>query len=372
MFPYQYHIKPPCYTTAFIFVDVPSAMLRPLRYLAAYIIPGLCLWSFQTCGWQLWIPVIFTFVLLPLLELALGRLQANLDEEAEAVAKGTLTYSLILYLFVPVQFAVLFFGFESISRTGLSLSERTGILLSVATSNGGIGITIAHELIHRRKAFEQWLGKALLLPVYYMHFSIEHVFGHHKNVATKHDGATARLNESFYAFWPRSVAEQWKSAWELEAARLGRAQRPVFSAYNQMLWFVVLPAVFMLIAALFWSVWFIPFFLIQAVLSFSLLEAVNYLEHYGLLREERRPGRYEAVDETHSWNSDHIISRLFLFELTRHSDHHAHANREYQILRSLEKSPQLPTGYPGMVVLALIPRVWFRVMNPKVHALRTF
>lgn len=346
-------------------------MVRSLRYLAAYIIPAIALYTFNGRGLLLWVPVLFTFVALPLIELLLGANRFNLNEEAEQKAKATLTYSLILWLYVPVQFVVLFAGFAAFISEDLHWWERAGILVSVATCNGGIGITIAHELIHRRNAVEQWLGKLLLLAVGYMHFAIEHVFGHHKNVATPHDGATARFGESFYQFWPRSVKEQFQSAWHLEKERLEKSGKSVFSLNNQMLWFMALPVAFAVAGSMYSSWAFAGFYAAQAILSFSLLEAVNYLEHYGLERMERRTGKYEAVDETHSWNSDHIISRLFLFELTRHSDHHAHATREYQILRSLERSPQLPTGYPGMVVLALFPPLWFKVMNPKVEKLRS-
>jgi alkane 1-monooxygenase len=344
-------------------------MLRPLRYLSAYIIPALCFWSFSERGFSVWIPVLFTFGLLPLLELAIGVNKINLDEEAERKAKGSLTYSIILYLFVPVQFGVLLLGYLSLMRENLVWWERAGILISVATSNGGIGITIAHELVHRKNEVEQWLGKLLLLAVGYMHFAIEHVYGHHKNVATPHDGASARFGESFYRFWPRSVGEQWVSAWNLERDRLLKAGKDGLSVYNQMIWFMVLPLVFAVTVSTAIGWLFAVVYAVQSVLAFSLLEAVNYLEHYGLERRERRPGKYEAVDETHSWNSDHLISRLFLFELTRHSDHHANASREYQVLRTMETSPQLPTGYPGMIVLALIPPVWFAVMNSRVQQL---
>ncbi len=344
-------------------------MLRPLRYLSAYIIPVLCFWSFNRSGWEVWTPVIFTFGCLPLLELMLGVNKINLDEEAERKAKGSKTYSAILYLFVPVQFGVLILGYFSLMRDELGWLERAGVLLSVATSNGGIGITIAHELVHRKHAVEQWMGKLLLLAVGYMHFAIEHVYGHHKNVATPHDGASARFGESFYRFWPRSVKEQWFSAWALERERLLHSGKKPMSMHNQMIWFTALPLVFAGTASMIAGPWFAAVYFTQAVLAFSLLEAVNYLEHYGLERKERRPGKFEAVDETHSWNSDHLVSRLFLFELTRHSDHHANAAREYQILRTMETSPQLPTGYPGMIVLALIPPLWFSVMNPRVTRL---
>jgi alkane 1-monooxygenase len=240
-------------------------------------------------------------------------------------------------------------------------------MLSVALSNGGIGITIAHELVHRSNKSEQWLGRILLLSVLYMHFAIEHVRGHHATVATEEDPASARKGQSFYAFLFPSIVGQYLSAWHLEAERLKKLKKSVFSLSNEMIQFTICELLMILLMYLWFGATVAGIFVIVSFLSFSLLEAVNYLEHYGLERHKKDNGRYEKVTHHHSWNSDHILSRMFLFELTRHSDHHAVASRKYQILRTFDDSPQLPTGYPGMILLALFPPIWFHVMDPLVE-----
>ena len=245
-----------------------------------------------------------------------------------------------------------------------------GATLSLGISNGGIGFTVAHELIHRSSKFEQWLGRALLLTTLYMHFAIEHVYGHHKHVGTEEDAATARKGETFYRFLIRSVPDQYRSAWEIERKRLKQKKKRFWSFSNEMLGFQVAQLAWMSLIVWLMGPMVTLIYLVSCVLAFSLLEAVNYLEHYGLERKKDERDRYKKVDHHHSWNSDHVVSRMFLFELSRHSDHHMVASRHYQVLRSLDNSPQLPTGYPGMILLAMIPPFWFRVMNPlvdKVH-----
>lgn len=207
-----------------------------------------------------------------------------------------------------------------------------------------MGITVAHELIHRINQIEQWLGRALLLTTCYMHFAIEHVYGHHKHVATPDDPATAKKGEHFYQFWLRTVPGQYRSAWNIEQDRLKKFGHSFLSVRNEMLVFLILQIGFLILIVVVFGGFVILPFLVSCIIAFSLLEAVNYLEHYGLERRlKTNIGSYEKVDH-HSWNSYYLISRMFLFELSRHSDHHAVASRKYQVLRSFEESPQLPTG----------------------------
>jgi alkane 1-monooxygenase len=342
--------------------------MKPYSYLLAYTIPATVFLSMYAGGYAVWLPVLYVFILIPVAELWVGTNKNNADYEAEQKAKKSLTYSLVLWLFVPIPFlltAYLGYLYHTRSLEGL---EIAGMLLSIALCNGGIGITIAHELVHRTSSGQRWLGRILLLSVLYMHFAIEHVRGHHALVATEEDPASARKGESYYRFWWRSVWGQWISAWNLEAERLVKQRKQVWSTSNEMLWFVGLQLAYLGLVYATFGPMVLLFTLIMAVASFSLLEAVNYIEHYGLERERHENGRYEKVTEHHSWNSDHVLSRMFLFELTRHSDHHATASRPYQVLRSLEASPQLPTGYPGMIILSFFPPLWFRVMDPLVDA----
>lgn len=340
--------------------------MSPWRYLIAYSIPLLVFWSLSVGGLFTWLPVLYVFVVIPVADMIVGRDASNLSLEAEAVAKSSKVYTFILWMFVPIQFALVFwlgYQFQLGTLTGWTLA---GGILSVALSNGGIGITIAHELVHRSDVREQWLGKVLLMSVLYMHFAIEHVRGHHATVATEEDPASARKGQSFYAFLLPSIVGQYFSAWSLETARLKKRNINLVSFHNEMIQFSVLQLMFCGYIYWLFGPAFLGVFLLTSFLSFSLLEAVNYLEHYGLERIMKN-GRYEKVTHHHSWNSDHILSRMFLFELTRHSDHHAVASRKYQVLRTHDDAPQLPTGYPGMILLALVPPLWFRVMDPLIE-----
>lgn len=344
--------------------------MKPYSYLLAYSIPLAVFLSMQAGGYAVWLPVLYIFILIPLAEFWVGTNADNADFEAEQKAKQSLTYSLILWLFVPIPFLLTaYFGYLYTIRS-LNGLEIAGMLLSIALCNGGIGITIAHELVHRSSNAQRWLGRILLLSVLYMHFAIEHVRGHHALVATEEDPASARKGESYYQFWGRSVWGQWFSAWKLEAQRLDKTRKSVWSFSNEMLWFVGLQLAYLGVILVVFGPMVLLYTVIMAVASFSLLEAVNYIEHYGLERERGENGRYEKVTEHHSWNSDHILSRMFLFELTRHSDHHATASRPYQVLRSLDASPQLPTGYPGMIILSFFPPLWFYVMDPLIEKYR--
>jgi len=244
--------------------------------------------------------------------------------------------------------------------------ERVGWVLSVALSVGGVGITVAHELVHRQARWQRSAGKLMLMGVLYMHFSIEHVRGHHASVGTQEDAASAPRGMNVYRFLLRTVPLQWWSAWELERKRLGKHGRAVWSIHNEMLWFLVCQLLWLILLTAMFGLVFLPVYLVVAALSFGLLEVVNYIEHYGLRREMRGHGRYEAVGPEHSWNSNHRLSRALLFELSRHSDHHLHALKHYQKLANGDRSPQLPSGYPGMVLLALVPPVWFWIMDRRL------
>lgn len=340
--------------------------MRAAQYLLAYSVPILVAATLGRGDWSVWIPVIYGFLLVPAMELVVGPSASNLDAEAEDRARRSRLYSLILWGFVPVQFGLIFYFGWLISRGLPHPMVLLGMVLSMTLSNGGIGITIAHELIHRSRRWERWLGESLLASVLYMHFSIEHVRGHHSQVATIHDPATARRGQSLYQFWWPSVWGQLRSAWKLETNRLRKLKRPVWGPHNQMLWYAGWQLALCLVLALLFGPMFLAIFIVTSALSFSLLEAVNYIEHYGLQRQRRSDGSYQRVTAAHSWNSNAIISRCLLLELTRHSDHHAVASRPYQILRTHADAPQLPTGYSGMILLALVPPLWFRCMDRRL------
>ncbi|HET7121667.1 MAG TPA: alkane 1-monooxygenase [Solirubrobacterales bacterium] len=305
------------------------------------------------------------FVLFPLLDIAIGLDSTNPPDSVLKFLEQDRYYRWCTYLFIPIQYAGLVFACWQWSSGDLSLAESIGLALTMGVV-GGIAINTAHELGHKRASSEKWLSRVALAQTGYGHFFIEHNRGHHVRVATPEDPASSRLGESFWAFLPRTVAGSLRSAWGIEAARLERLGKSPWSIHNDVLsaWLMTV-GLFAALAIAFGPV-VLPYLLVQAVIGFSLLEVVNYLEHYGLLRQKREDGRYERCRPEHSWNSNNVASNVLLYHLQRHSDHHANPTRRYQALRHVEEAPQLPTGYAGMIVLAWIPPLWRRVMDRRL------
>jgi alkane 1-monooxygenase len=284
-------------------------------------------------------------------------------------------YRWITYLFLPIQYVGFVGAMYLIARGDplgiggdLSTFEKVGLAVSIGAI-GGIGINTAHELGHKKESHERWLSKIALAQSFYGHFYIEHNRGHHVRVATPEDPASSRMGENFYQFWVRTVTGSVKSAWNIEKRRYARKGQHPFRIGNDVLnaWLMSLVLWAAMVAWL--GAELLPYLVIQAVVGFSLLEVVNFMEHYGMLRQKVGSGerqRYERVDPTHSWNSNNIATNVLLYHLQRHSDHHANPTRRYQALRDYEQSPVLPTGYAGMIVLAIVPAIWRRVMDPRV------
>ncbi|MEV1287342.1 alkane 1-monooxygenase [Micromonospora sp. NPDC049679] len=337
--------------------------------LAVPVLPfqALALWHFTGDWWAWWVTPAAVFGLIPVVDLLFGDDRTNPPPEAAARLQQVRYYRWITYLYLPAQFAALVACCAVWVRGGLGLAGATGLVLTIGIVNG-IAINTAHELGHKREKLERWLSKIALAPTGYGHFYVEHNRGHHVRVATPEDPASARLGESFWRFLPRTVIGSLRSAWRLETSRFRIRGRRPWTPRNDILnaWAMTVALVVALVVAFGPRV--LPFLLLQAVVGFSLLEVVNYLEHYGLRRQRNAAGRYEKVDPRHSWNSDRIVTNIFLFQLQRHSDHHANPLRRYQILRSFDESPQLPAGYATMIVLALCTPFWRRVMDPKVVA----
>jgi alkane 1-monooxygenase len=305
------------------------------------------------------------FAVFPLLDLAVGMDAENPPDEAIKWLEQDRYYRWCTYLYLPVQYAGLVFACWQWSSGKLSAIEDVGLALTMSMVSG-IAINTAHELGHKRASMERWLSKVALAQSGYGHFFIEHNRGHHVRVATPEDPASSRLGESFWAFWPRTVSGSLRSAWELEGVRLDRLGKRHWTVSNDILnaWAMTLVLFGGLVAV--FGVVVLPYLLLQAVLGFSLLEVVNYLEHYGLLREKREDGRYERTRPEHSWNSNNVASNVLLYHLQRHSDHHANPLRRYQALRHFEEAPQLPTGYAGMIVVAAFPPLWRRTMDRRL------
>ena len=344
--------------------------IHALKYLNVLILPVLAYVSFTSTGWYTFLPIIESFVIIPLLELAFKPDPSNLSKDVEAIRKADWLYDWQLYIMVPVQFFLLFTFLDSMGQVGLTWIDKVGRMTGMGMLCGVIGINVAHELGHRTEWHEQLMAKMLLLSSLYMHFFIEHNKGHHRNVSTKEDPASSRYGESLYAFWFRSVLYSYLSAWKIEGQKLKKLGKPFFSIKNEMLIFQLIQLVLTLGIGLYFGWMVAAYFLAAAVMGFLLLETVNYIEHYGLERDKKGEA-YERVMPHHSWNSDHIIGRLVLFELSRHSDHHFIASRKYQVLRHIDDSPQMPTGYPGMMILATIPPLWFGIMNPRIRKIKS-
>jgi len=348
--------------------------LKKIGFFSALILPFLLVYGYYMGGALLFSIHIFVFVLLPLMDFLISKDKSNIPSSAVSKHTNAYFYRFITFLWVYVQFGILIWTFYVVSTHTLLGWEWIAFISGTALVTGGIGITVAHELGHRSEKIEQFYSKVLLMMVCYMHFFIEHNRGHHVRVATPEDPATSRFGESFYRFWLRSVIDGYRSAWELEADRLRKKSLPIWSHHNQMIQFAIWTLIFVCLAFGSFSIWMdrwvweIPFFFFaQSFLGFSLLEIVNYLEHYGMERRKLPNGKYEKVAPIHSWNASQIVSNFLLFQLQRHSDHHTNAYKRYQVLDHYDESPQLPAGYSAMIIVALFPPIWFYLMNSRLE-----
>jgi len=332
--------------------------LIPLRTMAA---------GDDAPPWVWFLAPIVVFLVFPILDTVVGLDKRNPPEELRDELEGRRYYRWVVYAYIPLQYVSLVAACRLWASGDLAWWQSLGLATSVGIVSG-IAINTAHELGHKRPAVERWLSKVALAQSAYGHFYVEHNRGHHSHVSTPLDPASSRLGESFYAFWPRTVWGSLRSAVRIERERRQRLGGSFWSIRNDLLnaWLMTVVLFGGLIAWFGWSV--APWLLLQAVLGFSLLEVVNYIEHYGLLRRQRANGRYERCLPEHSWNASNVVSNVLLYQLQRHSDHHAYPTRRYQVLRHYDDVPQLPTGYAGMITLAVIPPLWRRVMDHRVVA----
>jgi len=340
-------------------------MLKRIKYFLVYLLPISVYVSFTSKGLMTLLPVFLFFGITPFLELFFKADSKNFDKETAQLEKENKLYSWILYLTVPIQLGMLLWFFYVIQEP-LTTLEYIGRISAMGLMCGVFGINVGHELGHRPNKTEVFLGELMLLSSLNTHFLPYHNGGHHFNVATPNDAATARKNEPLYIFWIRSHFSSYIQAWQLENKRLANEKSTFFSLKNKMVLYTLANILLLGLIYFFFGVWVLVCFLAASVIGILQLETVNYIEHYALLRKKNDKGRYEKVRHHHSWNSDHIIGKLMLFNLSRHSDHHYNGSKPYQVLNSLPESPQMPTGYPGMMILSLIPPLWFRYMNARI------
>lgn len=341
---------------------------QDLKYLLAYIIPISAIWGLFQSGIGAYSTFIVAFIIVPLLEQFIRQQTSNVLQDEVETKERSFFFDLLLYLNVPIIYFLLFIFFTRLMIwDSLNTVDIVGYCLSVGIVLGSSGINVAHELGHKQGRFQQLCAKLLLLPNYYLHFIIEHNRGHHVHVATPLDPATSRKNEMIYSFWLRSTFFSFMSAWNIEKKRLASLSLPYISRHNEIIHFIVFQLIYFLVVAILFSPFIALFSIVVGLIGILLLETINYIEHYGLVRKKLASGRYERVKVTHSWNSNYEIGRIILYELTRHSDHHYKSTKKFQVLNHYDESPQLPMGYPASMLMALVPPLWIKVMNKRLE-----
>jgi alkane 1-monooxygenase len=301
---------------------------------------------------QYWYGFLVFFVVIPIADVFLGRSVAPAPADEMRRLETSALFRLILYAWVPLQLGLIVWGSKLISEGSLGALDAVLFTLSVGLATGATGITIAHELGHKRPALDRCLSRLLLVTVSYGHFTVEHNRGHHVRVATPEDPATARYGESFWRFLPRTLIGSFKDAFCMDPSEVIRMWAATFAVAATL--------------GLAFGPLAVAFFFGQSAMAVLLLEAVNYIEHYGLERKKLADGRYERPAARHAWDAYERLSNCFLVHLQRHADHHLNPMRPYAALQPQAESPKLPTGYAGMVPIALVPPLWFAVINPRV------
>lgn len=344
-------------------------------YLLVFIIPISILASYySTSVYNLYILPILLFIVLPIVDPLVGTDNANYSKEEIDILKEENYYRIILHVWAITQTAMMCWFVYIFLHDEVSIHQFVLLLINTMIMNGGVGITIAHELGHKNNKFDKFLAKLLLVQVVYGTFYVEHNRGHHVHVATPKDPATAKKNQTYYAFWKQAVIGGFISSIKIERERLAQRKQKSNLWTNEVYRLSIFSVLIFIICTLigYYVLNQIPYSLlifltVQAFLSFSLLEAVDYIEHYGITRKEISAGVYEKVNPAHSWNANFIYSNYLLFQLQRHADHHMYATKKYQLLNSYDNSPQLPNGYPAMVMYVLIPPLWFKIMNKRLE-----
>ena len=333
----------------------------PLMEWGIALLPVL---SYQLGGglWYWLSPALF-FLVLPFLDILLGRDTVNIAPDQESATEKALRYRLVLWLYLPLQVGVMLFSYRLITSGALDVAELCGLALSMSIGTG-IGFVIGHELGHHGSKFDRIMGIMMLAPINVADFYIYHNYGHHNWVATPEDNGSSKFGESFWAFWLRSLPRKSISAWKIEARRLARNGKPWHSPSNQMIWLTALSLAWLVGLTLAFGWGAVPLFFACYLISRSLLVYGDYVEHYGLCRRRLPNGEYEQVRPVHSWNDNYLLSNMLFCSVDRHSDHHANGARPYQILRNFDDVPQLPYGYIGLIPIALIPPLWRRLIDP--------
>jgi alkane 1-monooxygenase len=348
-----------------------EGLLRTFARVLPFLLPYVILLSVVICYEYggLWAFAIVHVVYLasPLFDLLLGRDKSALAPSQGRNWSGSRLCRLGLWLWAPTQAAFIAWALAVVSRENLGALECWALACSLGLTGGIVGFTVAHELAHGPGWWDRLLADLLATLSSYPHFASEHMGGHHREVGTAADTATARPGENLYAFLCRRIPGGLACALRLEARRLGRPFRGMrnrFWRYGLQLLIVYLAVGF------FFGTRGVLVFAAQSLVAVFLLETINYVQHYGLKRREVSPGRFEPVRPWHSWDSSHRFSNALSFNLGRHSDHHCRTERPYQDLRPCPEAPQLPSGYAAMAILAYFPPLWHLMIDRRLRAWR--
>jgi len=342
------------------------------KYTLAFALPILTWFGFSQEGWLSATALIFAYVAFPILELFLPPDHANMDEKMAADERNAPFYDRLLNLAVICYAITFIYFFIVIQNTAFGTWEYYIKVMSMGVMAGIYGINIGHELTHRvndRVAYT--LGQILLLASLNLHFIPFHLGGHHRNVGKPTDPSTAARNELIFAFWFRSQIGGYIEAWRIDNQITARNGYSIYSFNNRMVRYTMTTIAYLAFLYFVLSAHQYIAYLIVVAISIILLETINYIEHYGLVRTQNDNGKFESVKHHHSWNSDHTFGRVMMFNLSRHSDHHYNGSIKYQSLKYIPDTPQMPTGYPGMFILAFIPPLWFYIMNKRLEKYST-
>jgi len=341
--------------------------LGALVYSAMPII-GSMVYFLLPNPWLLVLMLVLLIVIVPLVDTFIGTNKSNPSDVLVEQMNQDPYYGNLLIVIIPIHFAAIITPAWLLATQDLSLGFYIGLSLAVALYSS-FSINTAHEIGHKNTKFERFLARVALSVTGYGHFCVEHNVGHHKHVSTPEDPVSARMGESIYRFALREIPGAFTRGWAAERTRLEKCGLAVWSRHNHILQSYLMTLVWQsaLVICLGWVV--LPFLMIQNIAAWFQLTSANYIEHYGLLRAKKSNGRYERCQPHHSWNSNHVFSNLLLFQLQRHSDHHANPARSYQSLRSFDNLPELPSGYLGMYLMAYCPVLWFSVMDKRLLAI---
>lgn len=339
--------------------------MKKYKYILTYITPAMIVISLFQRGWGTYTAIIFSFILVPLIELFFKPDVANISIDEEDEYKTALFYDVVLYSMLPIHLFIMAVYLYQLTFSHLAMYEKIGMTTAFGISCGVLGINVAHELGHRTREYERTMAKILLWTTQYLHFFIEHNQGHHKNVSTDEDAASAKKGQNVFFFHFQSIIGGYFSAWNIENESLRRKNIATYSLKNRMICYHIAQLILIGLIVFFYGWAAMLYYILAVNIGIRLLETTNYIQHYGLRRAETSQG-HERVQPAHSWNSNYPFGRILLFELSRHSDHHMIATKKYQLLKHIEHSPEMPTGYPGMMLLALIPPLWYRVMDKRI------